>query len=242
MSMQPKDRLIFPLDVPNRAEAEKLIELLKDDVGLFKVGLQLFVAEGPAFLQFLADRGVNYFLDLKFHDIPTTVAGALAGLRKGAKLATVHVEQSRKMLKAHISAIRNGVKVLGVTVLTNLGPDDLEALGITPEYAKDPTKLVLLRARLAKEAGCDGVVCAGTEARAVKEAFGKDFLVVCPAIRPRWAAVPGDDQRRITTPYEAIRAGADFIVVGRPIRLADNLREAARRVVAEIAEALALMR
>jgi orotidine-5'-phosphate decarboxylase len=97
---------------------------------------------------------------------------------------------------------------------------------------------VLLRAKLAKEAGCDGVVCAGTEARAVKDAFGKDFLVVCPAIRPAWSVVPGDDQTRITTPAQAIKAGADYLVVGRPIRKAENPVEAARKVVVEIADAL----
>jgi len=235
--MQPQDRLIFPLDVPNKAEAEKFIELLKGEVGLFKVGLELFMAEGPAFLKFLVDSRVDYFLDLKFHDIPATMMGAQARIMKGAKLATVHVDQGRKM-RPTIEACKNGCKVLGVTVLTHLGPDDLEAMGIAAEYAHNPTKLVLLRARLAQEAGCDGVVCAGTEARAVKNEFGPDFLVVCPAIRPLWAAVPGDDQRRITTPAEAIQAGADYIVVGRPIRMANKPQEAARKIVAEIAEAL----
>jgi orotidine-5'-phosphate decarboxylase len=152
-------------------------------------------------------------------------------------LATVHVDQGAKM-RPTIMACKDGVKVLGVTVLTHLGPDDLEAMGIAPEYARNPAKLVLLRAKLAKEAGCDGVVCAGTEARAVKDAFGKDFLVVCPAIRPAWSVVAGDDQTRITTPAQAIKAGADYLVVGRPIRKAENPVEAARKVVVEIAEAL----
>jgi orotidine-5'-phosphate decarboxylase len=236
--MQPKDRLIFPLDVPNKSEAEKFIELLRDEVGLFKVGLELFMAEGPAFLKFLAETArVDYFLDLKFHDIPATMMAAQARIMKGAKLATVHIDQGVKMRQA-IMSCKNGVKVLGVTILTHLGPEDLEAMGIAPEYAQNPTKLVLLRARLAQEAGCDGVVCAGTEARAVKEAFGPDFLVVCPAIRPLWAAVPGDDQTRITTPAQAIKAGADYIVVGRPIRQADKPAAAARKIVAEIAAAL----
>jgi orotidine-5'-phosphate decarboxylase len=134
-----------------------------------------------------------------------------------------------------VAALKNRVKVLGVTVLTHLGPDDLEAMGIAPEYARNPAKLVLLRAKLAKEAGCDGVVCAGTEAAAVKAAFGPDFLVVCPGIRPSWAEVPGDDQRRIATAYDAIKNGADYIVVGRPIRQAADPAAAARRVVQEIA-------
>jgi orotidine-5'-phosphate decarboxylase len=235
--MQPKDRLIFPLDVPSKTAAEKFIELLKGEVGLFKVGLELFMAEGPAFLKFLADNRVDYFLDLKFHDIPATMMGAQARVMKGAKLATVHVDQGRKM-RPTIMACKNGVKVLGVTVLTHLGPDDLEAMGIAPEYARNPTKLVLLRAKLAQDAGCDGVVCAGTEARAVKNACGQDFLVVCPAIRPLWSVVPGDDQTRITTPAAAIQAGADYIVVGRPIRMAEKPQEAARKIVAEIAEPL----
>ncbi|MFZ5453504.1 MAG: orotidine-5'-phosphate decarboxylase [Thermodesulfobacteriota bacterium] len=235
--MQPKDRLIFPLDVPHKAAAVKFIELLQGEVGLFKVGLELFMAEGPDFLKFLADNRVSYFLDLKFHDIPATMMGAQARVMKGARLATVHVDQGAKM-RPTIEACKNGCKILGVTVLTHLGPDDLEAMGIALEYAHNPTKLVLLRAGLAQEAGCDGVVCAGTEARAVKDKFGPDFLVVCPAIRPVWAAVKGDDQRRVTTPAQAIKGGADYLVVGRPIRLADDPQEAARKTVAEIAGAL----
>jgi orotidine-5'-phosphate decarboxylase len=235
--MQPRERLIFPLDVPNQAEAQKFIDLLRGEVGLFKVGLELFMAEGPAFLQFLADRQVDYFLDLKFHDIPATMIAAQAKVMKGARLATVHIDQGIKMRRA-IEASKDGCKILGVTVLTHLGPDDLLAMGVAPEYAHNPTKLVLLRAGLAREAGCDGVVCAGSEARAVKEAFGADFLVVCPAIRPAWAAVPGDDQTRITTPTQAIQAGADYLVVGRPIRKAPDPAAAARKVVAEIAAAL----
>jgi orotidine-5'-phosphate decarboxylase len=237
--MQPKDRLIFPLDVPGPEEAKSLIALLKDEVGLFKVGLELFMAAGPAFLQVMTDDlGVDYFLDLKFHDIPATVVSAQARIMQGAKLATVHVDQSRQKLRANVAVSKTGLKLLGVTVLTHLGPPDLLAMAIAREYAENPAKLVLLRAKLAQEAGCDGVVCAGTEAQAVKQEFGRDFLVVCPAIRPRWDAVSGDDQRRVTTPSEAIKAGADYIVVGRPIRLADNPAQAASKVVAEIAAAL----
>ena len=233
--MQPRERLIFPLDVPNRPEAERLISLLKDHVGLFKVGLELFVAEGPDFLDFMTGTArADYFLDLKFHDIPATVRSALARIRPGARLATVHVDTGRERLQAGAEARGNGVKLLGVTVLTHLKPDDLEAMGIAREYARDLSRLVLLRAGIARAAGCDGVVCAGTEVQAVKEAFGPEFLVVCPGIRPAWAAVPGDDQRRVMTPYEAIMAGADYIVVGRPIRLAEDPVDAARKVVAEI--------
>ena len=237
--MQPRERLIFPLDVPNKTEAERLISLLKNDVGLFKVGLELFVAEGPAFLHFLIETvRVEYFLDLKFHDIPATVARALARIMSGARLATVHVDTGRESLKSSPEARENRVKLLGVTVLTHLKPDDLEAMGLAREYARDLTKLVLLRAGMARAAGCDGVVCAGTEVKAVKEAFGPEFLVVCPGVRPAWAAVPGDDQQRVMTPYEAITAGADYIVVGRPIRLAADPVDAARKVVAEIEQGM----
>jgi orotidine-5'-phosphate decarboxylase len=236
---RPQDHLIFPLDVPNQAEAVGLIQLLKDEVGLFKVGLELFMAEGPGFLQFMTQSlGVDYFLDLKFHDIPATVKRALARISQGARLATVHVDSGRESLKLSRQALPSGVKLLGVTLLTHLGPDDLEAMAIAPEYARNPTKLVLLRAQIAREAGCDGVVCAGTEARAVKDACGADFLVVCPGIRPAWAGVPGDDQRRVTTPYEAMVAGADYLVVGRPIRGAADPAAAARQVAAEIARGL----
>jgi orotidine-5'-phosphate decarboxylase len=231
---QPKDRLIFALDVPNRAEAERFLKRLKAEVGLFKVGLELFVAEGPAILRFLAESyGVEYFLDLKFHDIPATVRRAQARILPGARLATVHVDSGREILKAG-----GEVKLLGVTLLTHLGPEDLAAMGLAREYVRNPAKLVLLRARLAQEAGCDGVVCAGTEARAVKKACGPDFLVVCPGIRPTGAEVAGDDQRRITTAYDAIKAGADYLVVGRPIREAPDPAAAARKIVEEIAAGL----
>jgi orotidine-5'-phosphate decarboxylase len=236
MPLSPRDRLIFALDVPNRAEAERFISLLRGEVGLFKIGLELFMAEGPEFLRLLTERyGIEYFLDLKFHDIPATVRRALARIDQGARLATVHVDSGREPLKSEISG---GVKLLGVTVLTHLGPADLEAMGLAPQYVQDPDKLVLLRASLAQAAGCDGVVCAGAEAQAVKAAFGPDFLVVCPGIRPAWSVVAGDDQRRITTPDQAIRAGADYLVVGRPLRDAADPAAAARRTVEEIAQGL----
>jgi orotidine-5'-phosphate decarboxylase len=234
--MNPRERLIFPLDVGSAAEARQWVELLQAEVGLFKVGLELFMAAGPQFLAYMADAAPGgYFLDLKFHDIPATVRGALQQVGRGVRLTTVHADQSRLQLQAMVAGLGSGVKVLGVTVLTSLTPADLMAAGIAPEYALEPVKLVLLRARLAREAGCHGVVCGGTEARAVKQAFGPEFLVVCPGIRPDWAAVPGDDQQRVLTPSEAIRAGADYIVVGRPIRLAPDPVAATRRIVAEIA-------
>ena len=239
--MQPQDRLIFPLDVSSRQQAQEFVEKLKHEVGLFKVGLELFLAAGRDFLHYMSEAVPSgFFLDLKFHDIPATVRGAQQQVLTGVKLLTIHVDQGRKLLTTTVAAVQEGVKVLGVTLLTSLDREDRLAMGINPRYAVDPpTELVLLRARLAKEAGCSGVVCAGTEARAVKDEFGEDFLVVCPAIRPQWAAVPGDDQKRVMTPYEAMLAGADYVVVGRPIRLAADPVAAARRVVEEIRQGLA---
>lgn len=237
--LTPKDRLIFPLDVSDPQEARRYVELLRTEVGMFKVGLELFVAAGPQIFQALAaSMGAGFFLDLKFHDIPATMAAALGNLFPGVKLATIHCEQGAALQAATAAALARGVQVLGVTVLTSLDTADLLAGGIDGRYAAPLTNLVLLRAALAKAAGCAGVVCAATEARSVKAHFGPDFLVVCPGIRPAWATVPGDDQKRILTPGQAMQEGADYVVVGRPIRRASDPVAAARRVVAEIAEGL----
>lgn len=137
--MQPRERLIFPLDVPNKTAAERFVSLLKDHVGLFKVGLELFVAEGPAFLQFLTETArVDYFLDLKFHDIPATVRSALSRIKAGARLATVHVDTGRESLKPSPEARENRVKLLGVTALTHLKQDDLEAMGLAQGICPGP--------------------------------------------------------------------------------------------------------
>ncbi|MGQ9920047.1 MAG: orotidine-5'-phosphate decarboxylase [Desulfobacca sp.] len=238
-ALEPKDRLIFPLDVADLQQARRYIELLQDEVGMFKVGLELFVVAGPQLCQSLATTStVGFFLDLKFHDIPATMRAALHNLFPGVHFTTIHCEQGVGLQEATAAARAKGIRVLGVTVLTSLGTTDLLAAGIDPQYAEAPVRLVLLRAALAKAAGCAGVVCAPTEAQAVKRQFGQDFLVVCPGIRPDWAAVPGDDQKRILTPQQAIRAGADYVVVGRPIRQAANPVAAARQIVAEIAAAL----
>ncbi len=236
--LSPRERLIFALDVADAGEARRYVELLQGEVGMFKVGLELFVATGPGILQSLtAATGAGFFLDLKFHDIPATMRAALQNLFPGVRLTTIHCEQGAALQDATAAARARGIQVLGVTVLTSLSSPDLLAGGIDPQYAQTPTRLVLLRAALAKAAGCAGVVCAATEARAVKEQFGPDFLVVCPGIRPPWAAVPGDDQKRILTPLQAIQEGADYLVVGRPIRRAADPVAAARRIVADIAAA-----
>jgi len=238
--LTPKDRLIFPLDVSTAEEARGWVERLQGEVGMFKVGLELFVASGPQlFRELTAATGAAFFLDLKFHDIPATVKAALDNLSPGVAMTTIHCEQGGGLQVATAGARARGVQVLGVTVLTSLDAADLLAAGIDRRYVEPPANLVLLRAALAQAAGCAGVVCAAGEAQAVKARFGPGFLVVCPGIRPDWAAVAADDQKRIMTPFQAVQAGADYLVVGRPIRQASDPVAAARRVVAEIKTALA---
>jgi orotidine-5'-phosphate decarboxylase len=237
--LEPRERLIFALDVPDKQTALHYVNELRDEVGLFKVGLELFLAEGPQILQDVVNEAgspAKVFLDLKLYDIPATVLGAIKTILPGVALITVPSDLGPTGLKKIIQG--TAFKVLAVTVLTSMSGEDLKALGFAPRFAKDPVKLVVHKAKLAKEAGCHGVVCSGREVKAVKEACGSGFLAVCPGIRPAWAAVAGDDQRRIVTPQEAIANGADYIVVGRPIRDAEKPAAAARLIVKEIAAGL----
>jgi orotidine-5'-phosphate decarboxylase len=236
--LTPQERLIFALDVPDKDTAREYVHELRDEVGLFKVGLQLFLAEGPGLLEDLANilGPQRIFLDLKLYDIPATVLGAISTVVPGVALVTVPSDLGPTGLEKIVGGTT--FTVLAVTVLTSMTGEDLLALGYEPHYAQDPTRLVVRRARMSQEAGCHGVVCSGREVKAVKEACRRDFLAVCPGIRPTWAAVPGDDQKRIVTPYEAVANGADYIVVGRPISRASDRKAAARRVVEEIAAAM----
>ena len=229
----PSNRLIFPLDVSDSGPALDLVRTLRDEVGFFKVGLELHLAQGKELLHLLAHRaGLDrIFLDLKLYDIPSTVIAAAHALLPGLALITVPSDLGPTGLKKIVASTAH--RILAVTVLTSTKAADLKALGYQPKYADDLTQLVVERARMAQVSGCRGVVCSGREAGAVKRACGPDFLVVCPGIRPEGTPVSGDDQSRTATPYEAIRDGADFIVVGRPIRNA-----AARRVVQEIEQGL----
>jgi orotidine-5'-phosphate decarboxylase len=237
--LTPRERLIFALDVPDRRTAVSYVNRLRDDVGLFKVGLELFLAEGPPVLEAVVNAAGSpsqVFLDLKLYDIPATVLGAIKTILHGVALVTVPSDLGPAALKKITAG--TAFEVLAVTVLTSLTGADIQALGFAPEFAADPVKLVVHKAKMAQAAGCRGVVCSGREVKAVKEACGRDFLAVCPGIRPAWAVVPGDDQRRIITPEAAITNGADYLVVGRPIRQATDPVAAARRVVEEIAAAM----
>ncbi|AOY60241.1 orotidine-5'-phosphate decarboxylase [Desulfococcus multivorans] len=234
------DYIVFPLDVPSPEAAKEWVTLLSEEVGMFKVGLELFIQAGPDIVRFIRSRGARVFLDLKLHDIPATVARAMARVADlDVALATVHCGESPEMLGAAVAGSGGKVGVLGVTVLTSVSSEDIAAAGFRPELAADMTRLVMNRAETARAAGCAGIVCSGLEAAAVKKAFGPDFLAVTPGIRPASAQDSPDDQKRVTTPGQAVRWGADYLVVGRPIRDAADPREAARRIAREVQTALA---
>lgn len=218
MSAPPTNPLIFALDVPNLAEALRWVELLREHVGLFKVGLELFSAEGPEAVRAVTRAGGRVFLDVKLHDIPNTVAGAARTLRElDPAMLTVHAQGGKAMLEAAVVAAGKRVCVLALTRLTSLDA---------------PVEEVTAAARDAREAGCGGVVCSGTEAAAVREAVGPDLVIVCPGVRV--AGSQPDDQVRVATPEQARRDGADYLVVGRPIREHADPPAAARELLARV--------
>ncbi len=234
-----KDYIVFPLDVPTEEEAKKYVEMLSESVGMFKVGLELFIRCGPGIVHFIKTAGsAEVFLDLKLHDIPATVSRAMERVADlGAALATVHCGESRKMLDAAVSGAGGKVGVLGVTVLTSVSDEDIAGAGFREEFSSDMAALVMKRAGMAHAAGCAGVVCSGHEVGVIKAKFGSGFAAVTPGIRPAWEGVGKDDQRRVTTPAQAVRNGSDYLVIGRPIRDAKDPAAAARRIAEEIENA-----
>ena len=235
-----KDYIIFPLDVASDDEAKRYVKLLADRVGLFKVGLELFIRSGPQIVRFINSAGsAGVFLDLKLHDIPATVSRAMNGVADlGVRFATVHCGENQKMLEAAVAGSHGKVDILGVTVLTSVSAEDIEAAGYRPDYHHDLSELVLRKAAMAQKAGCAGVVCSGLEASMIKSRFGKEFATVTPGIRPQWSSDKQDDQARISTPAQAIRNGSDYLVIGRPIRDADDPVQAALKVAEEIGAAI----
>ncbi len=235
-----KDYIIFPLDVTSINEAKKYVELLAESVGMFKVGLELFVHSGPEVIRFIHSQcACRIFLDLKLHDIPATVKRAMARIADlEVAFATVHVGESRRMLEAAVEGSRGRVGILGVTLLTSVSAADLKLAGYRDDLSGDLLRTVIQRAEIARAAGCAGVVCSGLEAKQIKEKLGKDFLAVTPGVRPTWAVTANEDQKRIATPAQAIAAGADYLVIGRPIRDAQDPRQAAAQIAAEIEDAL----
>ena len=232
--MSPQNRLIFALDVSGKKEAKHYAKVLEGVVGCFKIGLELFVSEGPDIVKMIQDQSAaNIFLDLKLHDIPATVRGALRSAKKlGVRYITIHSTEGEEILETAQEVKGSGLEVLAVTVLTSTSAFSLASLGIREDI--NAAALVLDRATRAQNSGCAGVVCSGEEAKLVKSKCGGDFKIVVPGIRPEWARVSGDDQNRIATPSQAIEDGADMIVVGRPIRDAKDPREAAQKIIGEI--------
>jgi orotidine-5'-phosphate decarboxylase len=231
-----KDYIIFPLDVPTVNEAKHYVTLLSEYVGMFKVGLELFISSGPEIIRFIKTSGnAGIFLDLKLHDIPETVLRAMKQVAElGVTFATAHCGESPKMLEAAVKGSAGKTGVLGVTVLTSVSAQEIRSAGFQEEFYADISKLVMKRAAAAKAAGCAGAVCSALEAEMIKKAFGKEFIAVTPGIRPLWDNVGKDDQARVTTPAQAIKNGSDFLVIGRPIRDAKDPVQAAQRIAEEI--------
>ncbi|HEX7326656.1 MAG TPA: orotidine-5'-phosphate decarboxylase [Rhodanobacteraceae bacterium] len=228
-----RERLIVALDVPDYRQAVAWMDRLGDTVAFYKIGLEL-LSGGDYFrvLDELARRGKKIFADLKFHDVPNTVAGAVRGLaQRPVTFATLHCD-SRAMLEA-AAAAKGTLRLLAVTVLTSNDGTDLAALGVTGT----PAEVVIRRARVVQATGIDGVVCSGADLPRLRAAVGRDLLAVCPGIRP--AGHQGDDQKRTVDVPTAFAQGADYIVVGRPIRNAPDPRAAAEAMLAQIAGATA---
>ncbi len=240
----PRSSLIVALDFDSLTAAVKFAKQVADLVGMFKIGSQLFTSAGPEAVRQVAELGAGIFLDLKFHDIPNTVAGAVlaSAAMPGVALVNVHALGGTAMLRAAVQAVSAGVpmgedrtRLLAVTILTSMDQKAIREVGL----GGPPKTRVLKLAKLAQKTGVDGVVASVQEAKAIRKACGREFLIVTPGVRPKesGAALKDDDQARTATPREAIRAGADFMVVGRPILTATDPRATAQEIVNEIAAA-----
>lgn len=227
-----RERLIVALDVSSAAAARKIVAAVGDSARMYKVGMQLYTAEGPAFVRELIASGRDVFLDLKYHDIPNTVSASVAEAAKlEVRMLSVHASGGSRMLRAAVEAARNtnpSTIILAVTVLTSLDARDLENAGVRGTVVDQ----VLRLASLALTAGCHGVVASAQEAAWLRTDLGDDFVIVTPGVRPHGARL--GDQVRVGTPAEAIAAGADYIVVGRPITEAVEPATEARAILAEI--------
>ena len=226
----PRDRLIVALDVPGAGAALTLADALGEAVSFYKAGLELFAAgEGRQTAAELTARGKRVFVDLKLFDVPATVGRATARVAEsGADFLTVHGDDA--IMRAAAAAKGGRLKILAVTALTSLDGSDLRAMGYRWD---DPAELALHRAGRALESGCDGVIASGLETARTRREFGEELLIVTPGVRPAGGR-GGDDQKRVVTPAAAVRAGANHIVVGRPIRAAANPRAAAENILREI--------
>ncbi len=242
----PKDRIILALDVDDFDEAKKLVCELKDYIGFFKVGLQLYTSAGYDVIRMIHDEGANVFFDGKFHDIPNTVARACANLvKRNISFFDVHIKGGSKMLATTVKLANETAKkyekqppvILGVTLLSSFGQRTLtQELNVNMNIDEYVGSL----AKMAIDAGLNGVVASASEANVIRKECPEDFIIVCPAIRPTWSVV--NDQVRVVTPTDAVLSGVDYMVIGRPVICAQNKIEAIKLIIDEIEEAESLIR
>jgi orotidine-5'-phosphate decarboxylase len=226
--MQAVDRLVVAVDLSSRDDILRLVDELHGAAGVFKIGLQAFIANGPPIVREIVARGERVFLDLKIHDIPNTAQHAVSeAVSLGASIVTVHTTGGESMLRACAASQRDSL-VLGVTILTSIDQPDLLRIG----FGGTPLSNAVRLAQLAQESGLRGVVASPQEIAAIREACGRELVILTPGIRP--AGGDAGDQRRVATPAEAIRAGADYLVLGRPITGAANRRDAALKIIDEM--------
>ena len=229
---RPQDKIIIALDVPDTDGAMRLLDALGTHT-LCKIGLELFTAQGPSVVRAVQERGSEVFLDLKFHDIPNTVGHAVRSAADlGVSMTTLHASGGPVMLEAAAKAAaasgNSDLLLLAVTVLTSMDTAQLAATGI----AVEPKEQVLRLAALALSSGIGGIVCSPLEVTAIRNSLGNDLRIVTPGVRPIWAAT--GDQKRVMTPAEAVKAGSDWLVIGRPITASENPRDSYAKVVAEL--------
>jgi orotidine-5'-phosphate decarboxylase len=223
------DKIVVALDVATKSEAMRLVEQLREQISFFKIGLQLYTAEGPEIVRAVIASGAKIFLDLKLHDIPNTVARAVESASKlGVQMLTIHLSGGSEMIRAAVAARKREMSILGVTVLTSSTQHTLDEIGIEEQLDRH----VLRLGNLGVAAGIDGVVASPFETRFLRNELGDKIKIVVPGVRPSWAE-PGD-QKRFMTPREALEAGANYLVIGRPITAHKNPREAVERILEEL--------
>jgi orotidine-5'-phosphate decarboxylase len=223
------DKIIVALDVATKQEALELVEKLHDQISVFKVGLQLYTAEGPEIVRAIRATGANVFLDLKLHDIPNTVAKAVESAAKlGVQMLTTHLSGGTEMTRAAVRARSDDLLLLGITVLTSADEQTIRQIGISDKINSH----VLRLAKLGVENGIGGVIASAHEIQMLRREFGNKINIVVPGIRPSWSEA--GDQKRVMTPREAIDSGADYLVIGRPITAHPNPSEAVERILAEL--------
>ncbi|MGL4403248.1 MAG: orotidine-5'-phosphate decarboxylase [Fusobacteriaceae bacterium] len=233
--MKTAERIIIALDYSDSKDAKNIVEKLGDEAVVYKVGLELFLNSKGEMVDYLVEKGKKVFLDLKFHDIPnTTTMASLFAAKEKCFMFNVHASGGKTMMSKVAKAVKevnSEVKVIGVTVLTSFSEEEIKETFHSEFSLKD---LALNWSKLSKESGLDGIVSSPWEAEKIKELCGKDFLTVCPGVRPKWSAA--NDQERIMTPAQAIKKGCDFLVIGRPITKHENPVEAFRMIMNEIEE------